>query len=142
MTARSIDAPPRRHRRRFVAIIAAAVLVLGACGGDSATFEQTSASESQELLADPPNGLVVLDIRTPEEFDSGYIAGASNLDSYEPDFATSLDALDKELPYFVYCRSGNRSATAIETMKDLGFTEVYELDGGVVSWAEAGYPLE
>ena len=105
-------------------------------------FELTSATDAQELLTDAPAGLVVLDIRTPEEFADGHIAGARNLDFYEPDFAASLDTLDKDLPYFVYCRSGNRSSSAIETMKDLGFAEVYELDGGIVSWAESGLPIE
>lgn len=132
-----------RTRLQFVAAaLLTGALVLGACGGDTATFELTAAPEAQELLAEPPPGLVVLDVRTPEEFDSGHIADASNLDFYEPDFAASLDDLDKDLPYFVYCRSGNRSATTIDTMKDLGFTEVYELEGGIISWAEEGYPIE
>jgi len=129
--------------RRIAALAIAGVLTLSACGGgDTAVFDLTSAAESQVLLADAPSGLVILDIRTPDEFNAGHLAGANNLDFYEPDFAASLDELDKDLPYFVYCRSGNRSATAIETMKDLGFTEVYELDGGIVSWAEAGLPID
>jgi rhodanese-related sulfurtransferase len=128
--------------RSFVAVAIAAVLTLSACSGGTAAFELTSATDAGELLTDAPAGLVVLDIRTPDEYASGHIAGASNLDFYEPDFATSLDGLDKDLPYFVYCRTGNRSSTAIETMKDLGFTEVYELDGGIVSWAESGLPVE
>jgi rhodanese-related sulfurtransferase len=131
-----------RFTRRIAALSLAAVLGLAACGGDTVVFELTDAAESQELLSEPPAGLVVLDIRTPEEYAEGHLAGSSNLDFYEPDFADSLDALDKDLPYFVYCRSGNRSSTAIETMKDLGFTEVYELDGGIVTWAEAGLPIE
>lgn len=129
-------------RRRIGALAAAVVLVVSACGSDTTVFELTDATASQELLAEPPAGLVVLDIRTPEEFAGGRIAGSSNLDFYEPDFAASLDTLDKDLPYFVYCRSGNRSSQAIETMRDLGFTEVYELDGGIVQWAEAGLPVQ
>jgi rhodanese-related sulfurtransferase len=132
----------RRLTRRIAALSLTAILGLAACGGDTVVFELTDAAESQELLNEPPSGLVVLDIRTPEEYSEGHLAGSSNLDFYEPDFADSLDALDKELPYFVYCRSGNRSSTAIETMKELGFTEVYELDGGIVKWAEAGLPIE
>jgi len=128
--------------RRIVAVALVAALGIAACGGDTAVFDLTSADDAQELLADAPVGLVVLDIRTPQEFTGGHIAGAVNLDFYEPDFAASLDELAKDLPYFVYCNSGNRSATAIETMKDLGFAEVYELDGGIVSWAEAGLPTE
>ena len=128
--------------RRGLALIVAATLALAACGGDTVVFELTPAAEANQLLSEPPAGLVVLDIRTPEEFDGGHIAGSSNLDFYEPTFAQSLDSLAKDLPYFVYCRSGNRSASAIEIMQDLGFTEVYELDGGIVSWAEAGLPTE
>ena len=131
-----------RFNRRLGALALAGILALSACGGDTAVFELTDAAESQELLTEPPPGLVVLDIRTPEEYAEGHIAGSSNLDFYEPDFAASLDQLDKDLPYFVYCRSGNRSSSAIETMKDLGFAEVYELDGGIVSWAEAGLPIQ
>ena len=133
-----------RHRLtgRLAALSLTAVLGLAACGGDTVVFELTDASGSQELLAEPPAGLVVLDIRTPQEYADGHIAGSSNLDFYEPDFAASLDTLDKELPYFVYCRSGNRSSDAIDTMRDLGFTQVYELDGGIVKWAEAGLPIQ
>ena len=58
------------------------------------------------------------------------------------DFADRLSDLDKDTPYFVYCRSGNRSATTIDMMRDLGFTEVYELDGGIASWAAAGLPIQ
>jgi rhodanese-related sulfurtransferase len=132
----------RRTVRSVTALAVAAVLALSACGGETAAFALTPAPDAGELLSEAPAGLVVLDIRTPDEFAGGHIAGARNLDFYEPDFAASLDELDKDLPYFVYCRTGNRSSTAIETMKDLGFTEVYELDGGIVSWAEAGLPIE
>ena len=132
----------RTMHRTLTAIAMAGILLLSACSGDTAVFDLTSAAESQELLAEAPSDLVILDIRTPEEFASGHIGGASNLDFYEPDFADSLDGLAKDLPYFVYCRSGNRSASAIDVMKDLGFTEVYELDGGIVTWVEAGLPIE
>lgn len=129
-------------KRSLGATLLAGVLLLSACSSDTAAFELTSAVDSQELLAEPPTGLTVLDIRTPAEFAEGHISGATNLDFYEAQFANWLDDLDKDAPYFVYCRSGNRSASAIETMKELGFAEVYELDGGIVSWANAGLPLD
>ena len=129
-----------RLRRTLGTALLAVLLILPACG-DTATFELLAATESQELLAAPPAGLTVLDVRTPDEFGEGHIAGATNLDFYEPQFAGWLDELDKDAPYFVYCRSGNRSVQTIEMMKDLGFAEVYELDGGIVSWAQAGLPL-
>jgi rhodanese-related sulfurtransferase len=87
-------------------------------------------------------GLVVLDIRTPEEFNEARLADAIMVDFYADDFADQLDALDKDVPYVMYCRSGNRSSEAVTTMKDLGFVEVYEIDGGIVNWSERGYPIE
>jgi rhodanese-related sulfurtransferase len=129
-------------RRTIAAVAVAAALVLGACGsGATATIDLVSAPDAEELLTSPPAGLVVLDVRTPEEFASGRIADSVNIDFYDPTFADQLDTLDKDTPYFVYCRSGNRSATTIDTMRELGFTEVYELEGGILSWANAGLPI-
>lgn len=131
-------------RRRFAAVVVAGALALGACSSATAapSIELVSAPEAQELLTTPPAGLVVLDVRTPEEHAAGHIPGSENLDFYAPDFLDRLDEFDKETPYFVYCRSGNRSATTIDAMRDLGFTEVYELGGGVITWAEAGFSLQ
>lgn len=129
-------------RRSIVIVTLIAALVLSACGGDTTTFSLTPPAEAQELLAAPPPGLALLDVRTPEEFDAGHLAGATNVDFYAAEFTAQLDALDKEQPYFVYCRSGNRSAQTIEIMRDLGFSEVYELEGGILSWLGAGLPVE
>lgn len=130
------------RKRNIAAAALAAALMLTACGGDTAVFDLTPAAEAHELLANQPAGLVVLDVRTPQEYGEGHIAGATNIDFYEPDFVRMLDALDKEQPYFVYCRSGNRSARAVDAMRDLGFAEVYELEGGILTWLEAGLPVE
>ncbi len=83
----------------------------------------------------------MLDVRTPEEFASGHLAGAVNLDFYAPSFADDLAALDREAPYLLYCRSGNRSGQAREMMRSLGFAEVHEIAGGINAWVEAGLPV-
>ena len=130
-------------RKTLAAILAASALFFAACGGsDTAVIETVPATEAAEILAEPPTGLVTLDVRTLEEFNEVRIAGASNLDFYAPDFSDRLDTLDKTLPYFVYCRSGNRSGQTLDIMRDLGFEEVYNLDGGIVAWNEAGLPVE
>jgi rhodanese-related sulfurtransferase len=130
-------------RTTLTAILAASALFIAACGGsDTVVIETVPAPEAAEILAEPPTGLVTLDVRTPEEFDEVRIAGASNIDFYAPDFNDRLDALDKTLPYFVYCRSGNRSGQTLDTMRELGFEQVYNLDGGIVAWNEAGFPVE
>lgn len=123
-------------------VIAAVVLALGGCGGESgtstATIETISPGEAADLLEEAPAGLVVLDVRTPDEFAGGHLADAVNLDYQAAGFAGELGALDRDLPYLLYCRSGNRSAQVREMMRGLGFAEVYEMAGGIVAWAEAG----
>ncbi len=83
-------------------------------------------------------GTVVLDVRTPAEFAEGHLAGAINLDVNAADFRAKLGGLAKDIPYAVYCRSGNRSGTALTIMKSLGFTSTYHLGGGIQAWTAAG----
>lgn len=85
--------------------------------------------------------VVVLDIRTPEEYASGKIAGAINLDFYSSDFENQLAQLDKTKEYKIYCNSGNRSSSALSMMRDMGFSDVSELSGGIQSWKANGLPV-
>ena len=130
--------------RKLAGLALVLVLLVAACssGSDTATIELVSPSEAAQVIEDDPAGLVVLDIRTPEEFNEARLANAINVDYYDADFADQLDGLDKNAPYVMYCRSGNRSSEAVQTMKDLGFVEVYEIDGGIVNWFDAGFPVE
>ena len=130
--------------RKLAGLALVLVLLVAACssGSDTATIELVSPSEAAQVIEDDQAGLVVLDIRTPEEFNEARLANAINVDYYDADFADQLDGLDKNAPYVMYCRSGNRSSEAVQTMKDLGFVEVYEIDGGIVNWYDAGYPVE
>ena len=131
------------HRSRTSIAALSLSLVLAACSGATAVdgVSLSSAAAASEVIAAAPAGLVVLDVRTPAEFTDGHLADAINIDFYEADFADSLKALDRDVPYVLYCRSGNRSATAAQIMRDLGFTEVYEVDGGILAWVQAGLPI-
>lgn len=84
---------------------------------------------------------ILLDVRTTAEFAEGHLAGARNPDVESPDFETKVAALDRKVPYAVYCRSGNRSATAVEIMRGLGFTSTYHLGGGIGAWQASGRPV-
>ena len=86
-------------------------------------------------------GIRIIDVRTPQEFAEGHIAGAELVDISQPDFADRIAALDRESTYFVYCRSDNRSGVATEMMLGMGFTSIFELRGGTVAWEQAGLPL-
>lgn len=132
--------------RRILALVLALAGAAVACGGaDTATearLQSVEVDRFAEIVDDAPDGLVILDVRTPEEFSAGRIPGAANIDYYATDFREQLDDLDKNVPYALYCRSGNRSGDTLGLMEELGFTDVSELSGGLVTWAEAGYPLE
>ncbi len=135
--------PGRSWTEAAGAAFLATALVFGACGTSTVAPEiaLVSVSEASQVVADSPADLVVLDVRTPEEFAQGHLEGAINIDFYADDFSAQLDRLDKDVPYVVYCKSGNRSGQTAPTMADLGFDEVYEIDGGFDAWAAAGQPL-
>ena len=99
------------------------------------------ATQSCRTIASPPSDLVILDVRTPEEFADGHVEGATMLDFYRADFADELAKLDRDVPYVLYCRSGNRSGQTLELMRELGFSSVQDVDGGIVSWVEVGLPV-
>ena len=84
--------------------------------------------------------LVVLDVRTPEEFAQERIENAINVDYYSNTFKDDLDKLDKEARYLLYCRTSNRSGSALSTMKSLDFQEVHHLLGGIERWKQEGLP--
>lgn len=86
-------------------------------------------------------GVTILDVRTPEEFAEGYIAGARNIDFYRTDFESEVTSLTKEATYAVYCRSGKRSSLAIEIMHNSGFQDLFNLGGGIIDWADTGMPV-
>jgi rhodanese-related sulfurtransferase len=78
---------------------------------------------------------VILDVRTEDEFNDGIIPNAINIDIHKgKEFIDSLEALDKSKNYYVYCRSGVRSAKACELMDGLGFNNSYNLLGGILDW--------
>ncbi len=79
---------------------------------------------------------VLLDVRTPEEFNAGHIQSAINIDFQNQSFLSDIKNLDNSKTYFVYCRSGNRSGKAISIMKENGFKNIYELQGGILSSPE------
>ena len=85
----------------------------------------------------------LIDIRTLDEYNSGHIKGADQIDFYQTGaFSDYLDTLDKNQKYIIYCRSGNRTGQALNIMAQKGFKYVSDLSGGINSWNASGYPLE
>jgi rhodanese-related sulfurtransferase len=98
-----------------------------------------SVSEFSSKVSE--EGVITLDVRTPGEFNEGHIEGALLIDFQGGNFENEIASLDKDKTYAVYCRSGNRSGQAVKVMSDAGFTNIYNLNGGVIDWAGAGLPL-
>jgi len=84
--------------------------------------------------------LQLVDVRTPEEFANGHIQNAQNFNVNGSEFMTQLSTLDKSKPVYVYCLSGGRSSAAAQKIISAGFSEVYELEGGMMKWRAAGLP--
>ena len=140
-------------KRSLVALaVSLGLAVLSSCGdsspssasttppatSDVAGYQLLTPAEADALLHEPPDGLVVLDVRTPEEFAAGHIAGAVDLDLQGGAFETGVAALDPKSPYFVYCQSDNRSGQAVAYLQQQGFDSIYELEGGIGAWQAAG----
>lgn len=87
--------------------------------------------------------VIVLDVRTPEEFAEGHIKNAVNINWQNPDeFKTKAAQLDKSKSVYVYCLAGVRSEKSSDWLLKNGFTQVTGLDGGIKAWKEAGKPLD
>ena len=112
----------------------------GATPATAAAFKNLSVEEFARMAADKRN--VILDVRTPAEFQAGHISGAVNLDVSASDFQTKAALLDRSKIYLVHCASGVRSVRACEQLNRLDVPNLYNLPGGFRAWAKAGQPVE
>lgn len=119
---------------------------LGACQGsgksENGVVSTISVSDFQGKLTASAKGAQLVDVRTPEEYADGHLKGAVNININSGDFEQQLGKLNKDVPVFVYCRSGGRSARAASKMESMGFKKVYDMDGGITAWGAAGKPVE
>jgi len=105
-------------------------------------YPNLSPPEARETIVkrsgDP--GFVLLDVRTPKEFNEERIQGAVMVDYQSPSFRDEMSKFDREKTYLVYCRTGNRTKGALKVMRELGFRNVSVFSGGITKWKEAGFP--
>jgi rhodanese-related sulfurtransferase len=127
-------------------ILAASLLLVAACAPAPQTaapagdFTTISVGDLKARL-DAGDQLLVLDVRTPEEYaQDGHIAGSTLIPLQE--LPQRMGELEKGQAIACFCRSGNRSRTACEQLAQAGFTNLVNVDGGIGAWTAAGYPLE
>lgn len=90
-------------------------------------FREATANKDVQLL----------DVRTPEEFEKGHLEAAENINVLDSTFASKAEKLNIKEPIYIYCRSGNRSAKAALILKDLGFKDINDMQGGYLHWESA-----
>jgi rhodanese-related sulfurtransferase len=110
--------------------------------GAAGDYPNLSPSEARDTIGkrsgDP--GFVLLDVRTPKEFQAERIEGAVMIDYLSPSFRDEVAKLDRGKSYLVYCRTGNRTRGALKIMRELGFRNLLHLENGITGWKEAGFP--
>lgn len=118
----------------------AAILFTNSISGQSHhVYSKLSAKEFHKQLTSSKS-VILLDVRTPEEFAKGHIESAINYDINNADFENNLSLLNKKAPIFVYCMAGGRSARASQLMISKGFKNVRELEEGFVNWRANNLP--
>ena len=129
--------------RRIFHILLLAVLLfpLASCAQSGGNNGEAvlSPEEFQQGIKDI-NSIQLVDVRTPGEYAEAHLHGALNLNYHADDFKSSLARLDKNKPVYVYCRVGGRSSKAARDLRQLGFTKVYDLKGGILAWEKQGLP--
>ena len=108
----------------------------------NATVVKNVTLDEAEKLLKEQKGIVVLDVRTAEEFKAGHLAGARNIDIMADDFAQQIAALDKSKTYLIHCAAGGRSGRACKVPEVLQLGTVYHMNEGFKAWEKAGKPVE
>lgn len=112
------------------------LLILTSSCTNSQNFKSVEVTEFKSTL-EKNSSAQLLDVRTSEEYNSGHINNAKNIDWNSSDFDSQVAHLDKEKPVMVYCLSGGRSKKAASHLKELGFKNIIELNGGYLAWSKA-----
>jgi len=142
-------------KKIFVAIALTTLLTGCAPGGESQNSNVTSPAPSSEVqtkirkvtaveasaLLNQDAKIQVLDIRTPEEFETGHVEGAMLVNFKSSGFRTELAKLDRTTTYIVHCRSGGRSGKSMSAFKALGFENILHMNGGIIDWTNSQLPV-
>jgi rhodanese-related sulfurtransferase len=113
-------------------ILAIGMISLTGCKKENDTIKTIDSKEAKEIM-EQNEDIIILDVRTEEEFREGHIKGAILLPDYEVEEKAEEVLVDKSTTILVYCRSGRRSASAAKALLTLGYTKIYDF-GGLIDW--------
>lgn len=126
-------------KKSVLSLLLSCAVALNSCGdgGKTALSPKEFAQKTENTKSE-----IILDVRSPEEFASGHLPAAVNADWNGDQFRNQVQHIDKSTPLFVYCLSGGRSASAAAALREMGFSKVYEMQGGLMKWRAAQLPEE
>lgn len=133
----------------FLSTLMILAFALAACGAPAAPEQAATVDlqnlpanltvqQTKPLLGNPD--VLLLDVREQSEYDAGHIPGVKLIPTGQ--IASRLSEIPKDKPVIVTCRTGNRSAAVTQLLKEQGYTNVHNMEGGIVAWQNAGYPVE
>jgi rhodanese-related sulfurtransferase len=125
-----------------VSVIAVAILE-GCISPEYSSLNDIPLPKAKELIeANAGNStFVLLDVRTPQEYESGHLSGAVNIDYYAKDFRDQIGKMDRSNTYLIYCRTGRRGADAASILKGMGFNNTYNMQGGIEAWKASNFSI-
>ena len=132
--------PTQFFNHHLVAIPLIAFTLLATACATTPDYKSVDPGAAANMI-DENEEVVVLDIRTPEEYAEGHIEGSVNIDFKAKDFGERIVKLDRDTTYIVHCRSGARSTASLASFRKLSFPNIYHLDVGMNGWVDAGKPV-
>lgn len=126
---------------RYFGFIILSILLLSCKQAGGEHIEMISAKQVYEAVYGKAatEGTQLIDVRTPEEYSVSHLKEAQNICVTSADFEEKAASLDKTKPVYVYCKGGRRSAKAAKILEEMGFTQVYDLQGGIRNWTSEGF---
>ncbi len=129
--------------KKFCSVAFVCFILLAALSGCVTTTKPPEKAQYTDITVQQAKDMIdrgevfIMDVRTQEEYDAGHIKGSTLIPVQELDKALNKIPRDKKI--LVYCRTGHRSVQASEILVNNGFTQVYNMKGGIVEWANSGY---
>ncbi|MEY8847499.1 rhodanese-like domain-containing protein [Psychroserpens sp. XS_ASV72] len=121
---------------RILTLMVITLLLFNCKDNNNSTVKVITPDEMQTLLE--LEEVQIVDVRTPEEYEHGFINNSQNIDFMSPTFDEDIAKLDKSKPVILYCKSGGRSAKCSEKLEEAGFVKIYDLEGGITQWQFEG----
>lgn len=133
---------------RIIHVLISIILlsVVASCGSQNVmetSIQSVGVDAAKELVAQDES-VVVLDVRTPEEYEAGHIQGALNINIRNENFSNMVSMLDRNKTYMVHCSANvenGRTDKSLKIMNNLGFKKLLDMSGGIVAWTQRGNPV-